>query len=373
MRKPAVFLALMMMGSATLPALGQATAPPADRQPVKKKVPPKAPPPPPGNGAANDPKKTPTMTVADLISVKIESSRAESVLGTPLGITADIKNNSQTALRFYERMTVLTGPPELRLYGDDSPFEGCMYFLTEGNPRRGAAPPGANGRDVIIQPNESYTAVWELGASGCSQADMPEPTPLTRAWWKLKWKRVLFQPGPYKVTFAARFYESTVADKYHTFTATQPVTLSAPQSMILLGAAIGGLLAWAVKRYMAAGSGGAGAASAAAPDPAGASTSQRVRTAVANSGPILELLGSPVLSVVLVILGSRMSEAFPIKVNANDFWGAITLGFIANYAGVALLQRIVPTTVPRTATPTTAARTNSPIPAQQPIVPSGNA
>lgn len=39
----------------------------------------------------------------------------------------------------------------------------------------------------------------------------------------------------------------------------------------------------------------------------------------------------------MVVLASRISDAFPANVNANDFWGSITLGFLANYMGIAIL------------------------------------
>ena len=37
---------------------------------------------------------------------------------------------------------------------------------------------------------------------------------------------------------------------------------------------------------------------------------------------------------------SRISEAqFPVKISVNDFWGAITMGFIAGASGTAILKK----------------------------------
>jgi hypothetical protein len=40
---------------------------------------------------------------------------------------------------------------------------------------------------------------------------------------------------------------------------------------------------------------------------------------------------------------SRIAETqFFIKVSVSDFWGAIAVGFLANYGGWALLDKMVP-------------------------------
>ena len=52
---------------------------------------------------------------------------------------------------------------------------------------------------------------------------------------------------------------------------------------------------------------------------------------------------SALLSAVVTILLSRISESqFLIQVTVTDFWGAIAIGFVANYLGWNVLNKIVP-------------------------------
>jgi hypothetical protein len=54
------------------------------------------------------------------------------------------------------------------------------------------------------------------------------------------------------------------------------------------------------------------------------------------------VLGAILLSAIVVILLSRISESqFLIRITVADFWGAVAMGFIANYAGAELLKKII--------------------------------
>jgi hypothetical protein len=50
------------------------------------------------------------------------------------------------------------------------------------------------------------------------------------------------------------------------------------------------------------------------------------------------------LSAIVTILLARVSETqFLIRITVSDFWGAIAVGFIANYIGAKIFERIIPT------------------------------
>ena len=52
--------------------------------------------------------------------------------------------------------------------------------------------------------------------------------------------------------------------------------------------------------------------------------------------------GSVLLSAIITILLSRISETqFLIRITVADFWGAITVGFVANYLGTKFLDKII--------------------------------
>jgi hypothetical protein len=53
-----------------------------------------------------------------------------------------------------------------------------------------------------------------------------------------------------------------------------------------------------------------------------------------------EWLAAGLFGAALTILASRLSDTFPVKVSANDLLGAITLGFVFQWMGVSLLEKL---------------------------------
>jgi hypothetical protein len=120
----------------------------------------------------------------------------------------------------------------------------------------------------------------------------------------------------------------------YTVAKTTELQIAAPQSVIILGAIVGGIIAFAVlprsrrDRTVVTALDGA----------------TKTKTIVGRVYPTTYgILGAALLSVIVTILLSRMSEQqFLIKVTINDFWGAIAVGFVANYIGSRVLDRLLP-------------------------------
>jgi hypothetical protein len=54
------------------------------------------------------------------------------------------------------------------------------------------------------------------------------------------------------------------------------------------------------------------------------------------------ILGAALLSIIVTILLARLSETqFLIRITVADFWGAVAIGFVANYAGAEVLNKII--------------------------------
>ncbi len=263
---------------------------------------------------ADDLKKLAAMP-SDMVKITIKPSRSQTVLGTVSGLTATLHNVSDRPLMFRENETLFVIPPEAR--GDDSRglLVGCATFVTQGIVRKQKQ----TGFDLILQPGESYPAFWDVGTNAC-QPELKEAD----TWWK-KIQGLFFSPGAYDVYLVANFYDVNSGDlkTYHTVGDSVAITFTASQWVILTGAFIGGLIAWMVKTYLG-------------PDLA-ASTQPWHKTAWTM---VVEPIASGLFSVIIVILSSRLSDLFPIKVSADDLWGAITLGFIAQMLGVKLLQKL---------------------------------
>jgi len=178
----------------------------------------------------------------------------------------------------------------------------------------------------LLQPGDSYRVFWDMTVNGCTQ----QPTVKGRIWedplgWaEDKWQRIAFMPGTYKVYLDVIAYPDG-GKPYRTSTEGRETQVSASQQMVLLGAFIGGLLAYVLKRYY------------------GVDTQLVLKsgnTLFRKVLPYTEWFASGLFGAGMTILASRLSDTFPVKVSANDFWGAITLGFVFQWTGVRLLEKL---------------------------------
>jgi len=54
------------------------------------------------------------------------------------------------------------------------------------------------------------------------------------------------------------------------------------------------------------------------------------------------MLGAVLLSAIVTILLARISETqFLIRVTVADLWGAVAIGFVANYLGAELIKKMI--------------------------------
>jgi hypothetical protein len=113
--------------------------------------------------------------------------------------------------------------------------------------------------------------------------------------------------------------------------ATKTVDFAAPEEVILIGAMLGGLIFATIafvrseETVVNGGQGGRWS----------------IAKKLGNIG--LRIAGSILLSVIVTVLLSRIAETqFFIKVSVSDLWGAIAVGFLANYGGWALLDKMIP-------------------------------
>jgi hypothetical protein len=278
------------------------------------------------------------------VRITIDASRSPIAMDTEAGLSAEIKNVSSVPVRIYENETIFITMPETRIYGQvRQSIQGCATFPTQGNTPdgRGVAETSSSqaaqkvdrmsvrpprGYDVLLQPGDAYRVFWDLTANGCTG----EPQLKGRFWnnpllWlEEKWQRIAFTPGVYKVYLDVVLYPEDRA-AYHTATEGRDVEISASQQMVLLGAFLGGLLAYLIKLYY------------------GVETHLTVRM---RDTPLKRLIGSTewisagIFGAAMVILASRLSDTFPVRVSASDFWGSMTLGFVFQWLGVKLLEKL---------------------------------
>lgn len=276
----------------------------------------------------------PTDTPSDVsLEINIEPSRSQPTVGSSLGITAELKNKSKKAVLYLtEDSTTLTLTPEL---------EGPLTLLA----RRPAFFPTENvdGAQIAIQPGRSYRIAWTFGEERKRNPQSPDETFLWADGWrqvKSEVRYIFFNPGDYKVFVDARVGvdKSPKEDGYHTFTETTVIKATAPQFVMLLGAVIGGFISWILfpqaKEKKVAFTG------------VRSTLSQGIWIAYSVTGACL-------FSAIATILIARLSESqFLIKINVADFWGAIAVGFIAQYVGKAALDKLIPGRLQSSKSPT---------------------
>lgn len=324
---------------------------------------------------------TPSPATDVSLEILIETSRPQPYVGSGIGITAEFKNTSKKSVLYLSsETTTLTAPPEL-----EGPLEQIRgreaFFPTENDQYRiqQAARPGSREPMLIaIQPGRAYRAVWVLDkkadelyeaaaakaaanalAQAAAQASSPAQahadngtaSPDERAWWQLcarlrtsrLWQQVsaearylFFVPGDYRVLVQAKVgvNEPPQLDRhrYYTVSETAIVKMAAPQTVIMLGAMLGGLVSVFLfpqsrpkSVILAFRQGGFG--------PALEST----------FGLLYSVAGACLLSAIVTVMLARLSESqFLVKISVNDFWGAVVVGFIAQYAGVSILDKLVP-------------------------------
>ena len=116
---------------------------------------------------------------------------------------------------------------------------------------------------------------------------------------------------------------------------TLPIT--APETVILLGAAIGGLISSFIFGRLQ-------------PTKDNTDSSEKSsnkfkdlwrETKTIFRRYIRPALWSMIFSATVTILLARLAETqFIIRITVADLWGAITIGFVANYLGTGLIERM---------------------------------
>jgi hypothetical protein len=285
-----------------------------------------------------DPIKLETNNIP--LDIKLETSRTQPTVGSGLGIQALIKNTSNTDVYFKEKSVVLVLPPELLASSLDAYWYGYFPTNHNGDPDKS---------DIMIKPGGIYLVDWHTSSddssdwSKCEQwvniirfACQYSPSFVLNIIHVVATELnfVFFVPGDYKISVIAQYWTNSGGStasgsnpitmntgEYRTATQAATVRVAAPQSVILLGAALGGLIAFFIFPHRNDGP----------------------RTAKGRSKMIAGMAGAMLLSMIVTILLARISETqFLIRVTVADFWGAIAVGFVANYVGVKIFDRILP-------------------------------
>jgi hypothetical protein len=298
--------------------------------------------------------KVPSVGV---LRAKISTSRPEVAFDGSYGIFADLENIGSVPVTIYTAETVLAVQPEVSqtnacVYRISSLFPTEIYSAmtppTQGanptptpslspspkptqataesnRPVENATPLVADSRGVPIriQPSEHYTVFWDVNRSNSNSTSCAAKT----HWYD----PFSFVPGEYVFTVDGKAYLEGET-KYHTYTEKTNLRVSIPQIWAIFAAMFGGLLAYSVTSLQ--------------PN----NDIDKLKTAKAEDKRSARLaivrgtLAAPLMGAAVTIVASRLADTqFPIKVSVNDVWGAMTIGFIAFFAGNKLIEKLVGT------------------------------
>jgi hypothetical protein len=267
---------------------------------------------------------------ANGLSIKLEGSRQHLAVGTSFGISGTVTNNTKSIVYVNERFLTLKVPVEVEGPGTTA---ASVWFA-----HMPAANHGETGNDflfkatVALKPGQTSSAFWfvnqkELRDSSQRSTDSASVWNAVRFLYEqlsTELNFLFFEPGNYRLTVTANYWDNIgLTGNPNLAVESSTVDVAAPQSVILLGASIGGLIAYMIlpqtRRQRAT-----------------RSTAYRAAAAVTGA------LGAMLLSAIVTILLARISESqFLIRVTVSDLWGAIAIGFVANYFGVGALNKIV--------------------------------
>jgi hypothetical protein len=257
----------------------------------------------PGSGAAPSPTpENKSAQTESLIEITLNSSRRQVTAGSGFGIVAEIRNKSDQGVYLRPKYLTLIPPPEISAQG------AYWYAWMPPDPEAGT---DGYEKVVYLAPGAKTSASW----IGYGPWDNPP-------WWKLRFlSLVSFAPGEYTMKVVGSYWTDPEDAKqkkmnYRSESAEIKVLVAAPQTVILLGAIVGGLIAYFLL--------------------------PNTRLHPQQIDP-LGLLTAILLSSIVTILLARLSETqFLVRVSINDFWGAIAIGFIASAWGTSILQRFIP-------------------------------
>jgi len=158
-------------------------------------------------------------------------------------------------------------------------------------------------------------------------------------------EQLSFVPGDYVYVVVGKAYTflEPKPSPYHTFTERVKLHVGLSQFDTMVAAMIGGFLAYLVVALREGGDlsnpGPGSPGSPGSPHPP--ESTDRGRSARRFFVILRRMFSAALVSAVVTVILSRISDTqFPIKVSVNDFWGALTVGFVAFFVGNRLIDRI---------------------------------
>ena len=263
------------------------------------------------------------------VKLTLQPSRRQLPIGAPWSITGLLENQSAAPIYIVNRFTALTLPVEI--LGAKVAAVPATFPTTEG-----ALVKSAQGYQVIrVFPQHTYPVVWHVEPLTSVYRITEILAPGVQHWLQLfpmLWSDVrhmlFFHPHPYQIAATVHYWKTDPqayldclqppalqvdVSTAPSVTTTMVVDLEASTWVILFGAWLGSITAYLFLVCM------------------------RKRP-----WSISGFLGACLLGPTVALFLKRLGEAaFVITINVHDFWGAIVIGYIAQYIGLQIIDHYV--------------------------------
>ncbi len=270
-----------------------------------------------------------TPTIGDVVRVDITPSRSlVSGVADAYTVDAELSNLTDRPIGLNASEIVLVVPAEA------SADKLCSFNIPASFPTNRWE--GDNPPTVVIQPKDHYPVVFDVNRANTRTTD--EKDSCHGTWFHNNVVSLLgFVPGKYRFTITGKAYQfpANGPSTYRTFTQTAEINVQQSQMSTLLATFVGGMLAF----FLEVRRGKAKLYSVGYPDGPVTPVQRFLRSALPMGAATGQFLGAGIMSASVAIIASRLSEtSLPIKVSVTDFWGALTLGFVAYYMANKILD-----------------------------------
>src|ERR1700693_1521666 len=276
------------------------------------------------------------------LHVAINAATAKIIEGALYGLDAEFENVSNVVITIDLKQLQLAVQPELA-----PPNVSCTWFYDASNtdklPSR-----------ILMQPGDHYTIFFDTGAAAQPKELKDSPECEAGYWSRLR-RQLDFVPGNFAFVLTGTFTftpavinsvagsatpdpsaSTNPEEHYFAETASLPVTID--QSQMIIYAALGGFLAFLVMSIR-----NPRPLSESADNKQAASKKPLLKTAIF----MREAAAAILLSVTVTVIAGRLSTtSFPVKVSVDDFWGALTVGFVSYFIGGKFIDKLSETLTP---------------------------
>lgn len=258
-----------------------------------------------------------SKTQAGTVSLSLITRKQNFAVGEKWSVFAGVSNLSDVPIWITSETSLLTIPTEV--LGQSRQFFAQFAFL----PTLGEK---VFNEHIRINPGEKYIIEWYV--DGLDEPGSDNRIGLVFRFIKILKEFLLFKPDEYPFTAIVHYWNTPPSLENGRFNLANTKMVSEVRSIqiegspivLILGAAIGGLFAFAIRSF----------ASRSIPS---------VKLNRTASMYLISLVSTMLFCVVGVILLERLSKSdFPVAITVKDFWGAIAIGFVLEWWGLKGLR-----------------------------------